>query len=235
MALRQAFGSYSKEKQTVYYEGGKITALTAQPGVFVRLYSYKKGSAAGACRSSACSPAKKQSIPISTLSTPALSSVTPVNPTKSLTISPTPKPKSPPTQANSSEPPQPATSQALNSSQPFAYIVLKTPPADYITPRLSASKPKHSQTIAVVLTDDMRDYLSLRLRAIQPEVPDRMSAGQVYQRLLARSKHHGSHMRLVTEPIITPHYSQLSPALSTYSYPAGCSFKAWQHRISTHS
>ena len=235
MALRQAFGSYSQEKQTVYYEGGKITALTAQPGVFVRLYSYKKGRAAGACRSSACSPAKKRSVPSSTVSTPALSTVTPVNPPKSLTFSPTPKAKSPPTQANSLETPQHAVSQALNSSQPFAYIVLKTPPADFITPRLSVSKPKQSQTIAVVLTDDMRDYLSLRLRAIKPEVPDRMSAGQVYQRLLTRVKHHGSHMRLVTEPIITPHYSQLSPALSTFSYPAGCSFKAWQNRISAHS
>lgn len=235
MALRQAFSNCSKEKQTVYYEGGKITALTAQPGVFVRLYSYKKGRAAGACESTPASPMKKRSIPISTVSTPALSTATPANVTKSLTIFETPKPKSPPNQANSLEHTQPAVSQALIPSQPFAYIVLKTPPADFITPRFSVSKPKQSQTIAVVLTNDMRDYLSLRLRAIKPEVPDRMSAGQVYQRLLTRSKHHGSHMRLVTEPIITPHYSQLSPALSTYSYPAGCSFKAWQHRISTHS
>lgn len=233
MSLQPALDKCSKEKQTVYYEGGRITALTARPGVFVRLYRYRKGRPAGTHSLSARLPAQKRSVAVSTLPTSGLSSVAPIDPSRASSPkpnSPSMQPSSPPIQPTSPKSTQPAPCPTTEISSPFAYILLRTPPEDYITPRLSETRP--SQAVAVLLTDDLRDFLSLRLRAIQPEVPDRMSAGQVYQRLLAKKTHKGSHMRLVTEPIITPHYAQLSPALATYSYPAGCSLHAWQHRIS---
>lgn len=231
MSLKPALNS--NEKQTVYYEGGRITALTAQPGVFVRLYRYKKGRPSVGYSLPTHTPAQKRSMAISTQSTPDLSSVPPTSLSKVPSLkpnSPSQQPSSPLIQPSFPKSTGPPLHQTTEANLPFAYIVLKTPPEDYITPRPCKSRP--SQTVAVLLTDDLRDFLSLQLRAIQPEVPDRMSAGQVYQRLLAKKAHKGSHMRLVTEPIITPHYVQLSPAFATYSYPAGCSLHTWQHRIS---
>ena len=223
--MRVSFGKMevrrrkSGQSQTVYYEGGKITELTEQPEVFKRLYSSKKGRPVKSFQPSPV-PMKKQRTPRQPASTLASSLTLPSQPL--LQSSKSSLGKSIP-QAIETE----KQSPEVTTSRPFAEIRLQTPPADFIT-----SRPRHSQKVALVLTEDLRKSMSLRLKSIQPEIPDRMPVAQVYQRLLAKAKHPGACMRLATEPIITPHYCQLSPALATYSYASGCAYEVWKQRIS---
>ena len=214
--------------QTVYYEGGRVRAAIGRTSDFARLYggytaarkSLEPTRSDPLAKDTPKSPLTNGNSPISHAETPATA------PLPGLDLSHIP-------QRGESSTGSPQTAPV----SPFPELIIEAPPDFYIGTRASlpaSLSPQQSpkQTFSVMLTPELKS-LRLELNPVKPGVPDRIPARKVYQRLINRTKPQsalGGRMRKATDPIITPHYVQLSPTLGTYSYKAGCCIEEWERK-----
>lgn len=217
--LKRQVHSGKRGGRTVYYEGGRAKTDSLRPQVFQRLF--------GDLRQSVAFPPRD---------TPRESSETQVVEAKKAAEKQEPHSAQPEDSATPALSPSPLSqAESPATASPYPELIIKTPPEFFIAPRsvpASVSRSSTCQTFAVQLTSELQS-LRLELSPVRPEVPDRIPARKVYQRLMSRTKPQsslGCRMRRATDPIITPHYAQLSPVLNTVSYKAGCCIDAWERR-----